>query len=546
MTAAAKQAEPADRWAAAAAMSAGLAIAARADGLTFIALPAPVAPAAAVIEGLADQPRVAWASGELTLAGVGSARELRGTGADRWDELVRGARSVAIGGAVIAGEPAAWPALGIARPRWIGGAAFAPGSADRAPWTGFGDAWFVLPRWTYTSVAHHPVAHHPDAHHPDGARAQLVLAVDAHDAADPRRWHDELAHLLAGFSAPGRPPAQPALIELQRGSADEWRAQVIAITDAIARGACSKIVAARTCTVALAGAVRPAALLAALDQRHADCARVLIQPPGAAALVAATPERLIQRSGELVQCDALAGTYSIHPGSLHPGSLHPGNLHPGAAGKPGAEDATAVRDRLIVEASAELVASQKERREHALVVDAIRAALADCAEVDAPDAPDIRVLRHVVHLLTPFRARLRAPRHVLELAARLHPTPAVGGTPRELAADWIRTREPVARGWYAAPVGWFDLDGNGELAVAIRSGVLAGNRAHLWAGAGIVAGSDPDRELAETEIKLRAMLGALGIERSETGGGGPDGSAGGAGGRAPRGIERGTSSEGGR
>jgi len=116
-----------------------------------------------------------------------------------------------------------------------------------------------------------------------------------------------------------------------------------------------------------------------------------------------------------------------------------------------------------------------------------------------------------VHLHTPFRARLREPRHVLELAARLHPTPAVGGTPRELAIDWIRSREPVARGWYAAPVGWFDLDGNGELAVAIRSGVLAGNRAHLWAGAGIVAGSDPDRELAETELKLRAMLGALGV-----------------------------------
>jgi isochorismate synthase EntC len=509
MTAAAKQAEPADRWAAAAAMSAGLAIAVRSDGLTFIALPAPVAPPAAVIDALPDQPRVAWASGELALAGIGSARELRGTGEGRWDELVRGARGVGVAGAVIAGEAAAWPALGVARPRWIGGAAFAPGSADRTPWTGFGDAWFMLPRWTYSS---------------DGARAQLVLAVDARDAAEPGRWHDELAHLVAGLAGPGRPAAQPALVELGHASADEWRAQVIAITDAIARGACSKIVAARTCTVALAGAVRPAGLLAALDQRHADCARVLIQPPGAGALIAATPERLIRRDGELVQCDALAGTYSIHPGSIaagrpgiersETGSGDPDGSAGGAGGRAprGIDDAAAVRDRLITEAGAALIASQKERREHALVVDAIRAALADCADVDAPAAPDLRVLRHVVHLLTPFRARLRAPRHVLELAGRLHPTPAVGGTPRELATDWIRTHEPVARGWYAAPVGWFDLDGNGELAIAIRSGVLAGNRAHLWAGAGIVAGSDPDRELAETEIKLRAMLGALGLE----------------------------------
>ena len=117
----------------------------------------------------------------------------------------------------------------------------------------------------------------------------------------------------------------------------------------------------------------------------------------------------------------------------------------------------------------------------------------------------------MIHLHTPFEARLRQPRHVLELAARLHPTPAVGGTPTGIAREWIRTHEPTPRGWYAAPVGWFDLEGNGELAVALRSGVIAGNRAHLWAGAGIVAGSDPDRELAETDVKLRAMLGALGV-----------------------------------
>jgi menaquinone-specific isochorismate synthase len=485
------------------ALDAGLAIAARAPGLTFIAVPAPIAAAGAFVEGVRDQARVVWASGELALAGVGCARELRGSGEERWDHIVRGARAIEAAGtgAVIGGEPVALAALGAARPRFLGGAAFAPGSADRAPWTGFGDAWFVLPRWTYVR---------------DGARAQLVLAVDSRDAAEPRRWHDELARhhsVLAAPTAPARSQA-PALVELQRASADEWHDQVVSITDAIARGACSKIVAARTCTVALAGAVRAADLLAALDQRHADCVRVLVQPPGAGALIAATPERLVRRDGELVRCDALAGTRSLHPGG---GASH-GHTDDAAASR-------AARERLIAAASAELVASQKDRREHDLVVHAIHAALADCAEVDAPAEPDVRVLRHVVHLHTPFRARLREPRHVLELAGRLHPTPAVGGTPRELAIDWIRTREPAARGWYAAPVGWFDLDGNGEIDVAIRSGVLAGNRAYLWAGAGIVAGSDPDRELAETEIKLRAMLGALGVTDPD-GGESSDGSDG--------------------
>jgi menaquinone-specific isochorismate synthase len=341
----------------------------------------------------------------------------------------------------------------------------------------------MLPRWTYVR---------------DGARAHLVLAVDPRDAAAAPRWHDELARHHAAFTA-FAPRPQPALVELQRASEAEWRDQVVAITDAIAGGTCSKIVAARACTIALAGAVRAADMLAALDHRHADCVRVLIQPPNAGALIAATPERLVRRDGELVWCDALAGTRSI---------AVPGGDPAGAPGTPGTPG---MRDRIIADASTELLASRKDRREHALVVDAIRAALADGAEVDAPAEPDLRILRHVVHLHTPFRAKLRAPRHVLELAARLHPTPAVGGTPREVAIDWIRSHEPVARGWYAAPVGWFDLDGNGELAVAIRSGVLAGNRAHLWAGAGIVAGSDPDRELAETELKLRAMLGALGI-----------------------------------
>ena len=454
------------------AIAAGLAIAAQARALTFIAVPAPIVDAAAVAGALADQPRVAWTSDELTLAGAGMARELRGSGAERWAEIVRAARGLVVAGAVIDGAPAPIAALGAARPRWVGGAAFSPGAADRAPWHGFGDAWFVLPRWTYVH---------------DGQTARLVLAVDPRDAGHARRWHDELATIEAAFAGHAARP-QPALVEIQRAGAAAWRDQVTAITAAIAAGTCSKIVAARTCTLALAGAVRPADLLAALDTRQADCVRVLIQPPDAGALVAATPERLVRRAGELVWCDALAGTRSIAPGD-----------EPGTTAE------------AVARAGAALVASAKDRREHALVVQAIREALADWAEVDAPAEPAVRALRHVVHLYTPFRARLREPRHVLELAARLHPTPAVGGTPREVALAWIGDREPAARGWYAAPVGWFDLEGNGELAVAIRSGVLVGNRAHLWAGAGIVAGSDPDRELAETELKFRAMLGALGV-----------------------------------
>jgi isochorismate synthase len=475
-------------------LDAGLAIAQRSDGFTFIALPAPVLPAAAIADEFRDQPLAAWTSAELTVVGVGVARELRGAGRARWAQVIAGAHAIATATpdpgdeprdtmptlgkeahrAVIAGvvAPTAW--LGFARPRFLGGAAFAPGAADHAPWRGFGDAWFALPRWTYVH---------------DGTRAFLVLAVDATDAQRAATWRDELAIFRAALA--GGPIArsgslavidkrQPSLVELAPAPAAEWTRQVTEITDAIARGEHAKVVAARTCLVRLAGPVRTAGLLAALDERHGDCVRVMIKPPGAAALVAASPERLVRRDGDIVLCDALAGSVA-----------NSGD---------------------VARATAALRASTKDRREHDLVVHAIRGALEDAgAKVEAPTEPAVRTLRHVLHLHTPFRAELRTPRHVLELAARLHPTPAVGGTPQAVATEWIRTHEPAPRGWYASPVGWFDLEGNGELAVALRSGVIDGNRAHLWAGAGIVAGSDPGRELAETEVKLRAMLNALGV-----------------------------------
>ncbi|MGE0871972.1 MAG: isochorismate synthase MenF [Kofleriaceae bacterium] len=446
----------------------GLALASRSHLLTYVALPTPIASAPPIVDRFGDQPVATWTSNELTLVGIGIAREIRGSGDKRWDQVIGRAHELVPAGdapcVVIAGEPAPIDALGFARPRLIGGGAFAPGAADRAPWTGFGDAWFALPRWSYVH---------------DGKRAFIVLAIDAHDADDRARWHRELAQIHEGMiGSPSMPRSQPALVERERADHATWRAQVTSITDAIARGTCSKIVAARTCGVTLAGQINAATLLETLDREHADCVRVAIRPPGGATLIAATPERLIRRDGDVVLCDALAGSIS----------------------------------RARAAGSAELLESAKDRREHDLVVQGIRAVLESRgAVVDAPATPVVRTLRHVLHLHTPFRAVLRERQHVLSIAAQLHPTPAVGGTPTDVATAWIRAHEPSPRGWYAAPVGWFDLEGNGELAVALRCAVISGHRAQLWAGAGIVAGSDPDHELAETEMKLRAILGPLGV-----------------------------------
>ena len=436
-------------------LDAGIAIARKQAGVTFVALPAPIVAAPALVAGWRNGPVVAWSSPALTLVGLGAACELRGTGSERWREVIAAAQRIDANPVVDRSG------TGLVRPRLLGGVAFAPGAADAAPWTGFGDAWFMLPRWTYVH---------------DGARATLVLAVDARDAQQAARWREELAAVRAAFAAGFASRPQPPLLAIDPGDRDAWRAQVRAISDAIAAGDCAKIVSARNAVVTLAGEARVPDMLAELDARHRECVRVLVRPPGGGSLVAATPERLVALDGATVSCDALAGSIA--------------------------------RDR----GEAALRASGKDRNEHELVVHAIASALhALDAEVKFPVEPGIRTLRHVLHLHTPISATLHASRHVLELAAALHPTPAVGGTPTQIATDWIAEREVVPRGWYASPVGWFDLDGNGELAVAIRSGLLAGERAHLWAGAGIVAGSDPDRELAETDLKLRAMLGALGV-----------------------------------
>lgn len=429
-------------------LDAGLAAARLARGWSFISMYAPVVAAPVLVVATRNAPLVSWSSPTLTIVGMGSALELRGSGEARWRDVIEQAQHI---GTLSTDDM-------LVRPRLLGGAAFAPGAADRGPWTGFGDAWFMLPRWTYVS---------------DGTRAALILAVDARDAQQAARWHAELANLRAALASTFVARPQPPLVSFDPGDRDAWRAQVRAITDAITRGEYAKIVAARSALVTLAGEARAADMLAELDARQPETVRLVVRPPNAGTFIAATPERLVRRTGSTISCDALAGS--------------------------GADGAAA------------LLASGKDRREHDLVVSAIASALRDLGGVVAmPSEPGVRTLRHMLHLHTPIEATLREPRHLLDIAAALHPTPAVGGTPTRVATEWIAEHE-AARGWYASPVGWFDLDGNGELAVAIRSGVITGERAHLWAGAGIVAGSDPDRELAETDLKLRAMLGALGV-----------------------------------
>jgi isochorismate synthase EntC len=132
-----------------------------------------------------------------------------------------------------------------------------------------------------------------------------------------------------------------------------------------------------------------------------------------------------------------------------------------------------------------------------------------CEEVRLPNRPSVKRLKHLLHLRTPIQATLRSDTHVLELVERLHPTPAVGGVPTAAALDWISKCEPFDRGWYAGAVGWFDAFGDGDFNVALRSGLMSGRQARLYAGGGIVRGSVASAEYEETMPKLAAMLSSL-------------------------------------
>ena len=202
---------------------------------------------------------------------------------------------------------------------------------------------------------------------------------------------------------------------------------------------------------------------------------------GDAAFVAASPELLVRREGQRASTVALAGSIRR--------SADP-----------------AVDDHL----GEQLLRSDKDREEQRIVARRIARALRPHSVwVTAPDEPTIIKVANIQHLATPIRAQLTHPRSAIELAGLLHPTPAVGGEPHAAAAPQIPALEGIDRGWYAGPVGWTDANEDGEFCVALRCALLRGHEARLYAGVGVVRDSDPAAELAETEVKLGALLPIL-------------------------------------
>jgi salicylate biosynthesis isochorismate synthase/menaquinone-specific isochorismate synthase len=351
----------------------------------------------------------------------------------------------------------------------LGGFAFSAQGGDSPRWAGFAPASLIVPELSFARR--------------DG---ETWLTVNADVAPDDTesdvmgRVRDRLASLSDG-TLPLLDPAPAGRYDVVSVMPPSHYEEAVARAVArIRAGELEKIVLARDVEVRAPAAHDPAAVLGLLREEFPAC-YVFAVGRGDAVFLAASPELLIRREGQRASTVALAGSTRR--------SADP-----------------AVDDHL----GEQLLHSDKDRHENAIVARRIARLLAPHSVwVTAAPEPGLVRVANIQHLGAPIRAQLASPIGAVELAGLLHPTPAVGGEPRSLAEPLIPALEGLDRGWYAGPVGWTDAVGDGEFCVALRCALLRDRVAHLYAGCGIVRDSDPAAELAETEVKLQALLPAL-------------------------------------
>jgi len=398
------------------------------------------------------------------IAALGVVRRIESAGPERFEDV--GSRWRAIIASAVADELQGPPGAGLIA---VGGFAFAPDGGSSPSWNGFEPASLLVPE---VSLARR------------GTEATLTVNVEV--APD-----DELEALVSRMETRLGELRELPLPLLDPSPTGEYTVRSVMppshYEDAVARavsrirgGELEKVVLAREVEVHAPVNHDPGAVLGVLREGFGAC-YVFAVGRGDATFLAASPELLVRREGQRASTVALAGSTRR--------SADP-----------------AVDDHL----GEQLLRSEKDREENAIVARRIVRALRPIAVwvTAAPEPAVVRVM-NIQHLARPIRAQLTSPIEAVELAGLLHPTPAVGGEPREVAERLIPTLEGFDRGWYAGAVGWTDATGDGEFCVALRCALLRGSLASCYAGGGIVRDSDPGAELAETEVKLEALLPVL-------------------------------------
>ncbi|MGZ4278346.1 MAG: isochorismate synthase [Solirubrobacteraceae bacterium] len=399
----------------------------------------------------------------FALAALGCVDALEERGPGRFGRVAARWRRVASGAI---GDAAARPGAG---PVAVGGFAFAQEGGAAAHWAGYAPASLHVPEVALSRSG-------------DDVRLTLTALLAPDD--DPGAVAERLEARADALRSAPLPLLDPDPIDRAHVASamppEHYEAAVARAVEQIRAGAFDKVVLAREVMVHAPRAHDAAALLGVLREAFPQCFS-FVAGRGDSAFVAASPELLVRRSGQRAGTLALAGSTRR--------SADP-----------------AVDDHL----GEQLLRSDKDREEQAIVSRRIvRALRPHSVWVAAAEEPVIAKMANIQHLATPIRAQLAHPVSAVELAGLLHPTPAVGGEPHAAAVPLIPALEGLDRGWYAGPVGWTDASEDGEFCVALRCALLTGPVARCFAGVGVVRDSDPAAELAETEVKLQALLPVL-------------------------------------
>ncbi|MFC3884714.1 isochorismate synthase MenF [Bacillus songklensis] len=354
-------------------------------------------------------------------------------------------------------------------PLLFGGFSFDPQKEQTNLWREFPSGKFIVPQFLYTAIEH------------EAYFTINVLVTEKNRAAEIVHWLKRVEETLFGENNRELNPFPSKMLHQEEVEPIKWKEAVDEATKRIQRGEIEKVVLARELRASFSQPLPNEYVLQRLMAEQ-PTSYIFAFESGDDCFIGASPERLVKREQEDVFSTCLAGSIR--------------------RGKSEEED-----ERL----GQELLSDEKNLVEHEVVVHMIKEAMMEsCKNIEAPSSPGLYKTKHIQHLYTPVKGKIKSGMSLFSLVERLHPTPALGGYPQKKAKQVIRELELLDRGWYGSPLGWLDSRGNGEFIVGIRSGLLQKNEASLFAGCGIVAESDPESEYKETKIKFNPMLSALG------------------------------------
>lgn len=404
----------------------------------------------------------------FAIAAAGTLKEISASGADRFDAIYACLEE-------IEDQTAQFTTDGINKTGvyFLGGFSFFD-EANNSDWENFKASSFIIPKGMAIK---------------DDNQTIYTVGISLHGERTPERIHQKVVKELDRFNGSARiennnyTPAESQDTDFSFGDNHrrKWTQTVLKAKNRIEDNSLEKVVMARQLKLKKHKGQNFKQILDQLRTQYPNCSSFLIKKKHSPAFIGCSPEKLLSFHGNAIYTEALAG--SIARGTNQSEDQHLEN---------------------------QLLNSTKNNEEHRYVVHSINQELTPFVhDLKHKEKPVIKKLANVQHLHTPIRAQKNDGLNPLFLLGKLHPTPAVGGYPREKAVDYIRQNESFNRGWFASPVGWINSNDEGEFIVAIRSGLIDETKASLFAGCGIVADSDPDKEWLETNLKFMPMLSAL-------------------------------------